>query len=355
MNVGDWLMIGGEIMRLDEMNEGPDDDILVEGFAGQRYSFFGTSGEAHHLDRAVYKMQMHPAGASFSPNGLPLVRLYARNDDGGPGYGRDSYLVFTPPADGEYAVRIRDSSGGGGPEFSYRLNLRPPRPGFQLTVSPRNPNIPSGGTIPLTVTALRVDAFEGPIEVAVENLPKGLRASAARIAAGQNTTTVLLTAEAGAEFANAAPLVVAGTGGGVKRYADSDDHLKLISVARAPDIVMTSKTRVVEVEPGTTGEVTVVIVRQNGFAGRVPVEVRNLPPRVKVSDVGLNGVLINEDEDRRTFRIEALDVALPLEQTIYVGGRVETRSESPVYAAPQPILLRIRQSHQADKQARNGF
>jgi hypothetical protein len=344
INVGDWLMMGGEIMRLEELNEGPDDDVDVEGFAGQRYSFFGTSGEAHHIDRAVYKVQMHPAGASFSPNGLPLVRLHARNDDGGPMYGSDSYFEFTPPADGEYVVAIRDAAGSGGPNFSYSLAVRPPRPDFQVSVSPRNPNIPAGSSIPLTITAFRTDRFDGPIHVGLENLPKGITATRGVIAPGQTSTTVLLTADADASLTSAVPLTVAASAGETKRYADPNDQLKLISIAKQADLTITSDTRVVEVEPGRTGEVTVAIRRNNGFRGRVPIEVRNLPPRVKVSDVGLNGVLINEDEDRRTFKIEALNVALPIEQTIYVGGRIETRSENPVYAAPTAILLRIKPS-----------
>ena len=69
----------------------------------------------------------------------------------------------------------------------------------------------------------------------------------------------------------------------------------------------------------------------------------NLPPRVKVIDVGLNGVLITEQETRRSFTIEALPTAEPIEQMVYVGGVVETRSNLPsTYAAPQPILLRVK-------------
>jgi hypothetical protein len=73
------------------------------------------------------------------------------------------------------------------------------------------------------------------------------------------------------------------------------------------------------------------------------VEVRNLPPRVRVLDVGLNGVLINENEKQRSFKIEALPSAQPIEQWIYVSGRIETRSPlATSYAASQPILLRIK-------------
>jgi hypothetical protein len=71
--------------------------------------------------------------------------------------------------------------------------------------------------------------------------------------------------------------------------------------------------------------------------------VRNLPPRVFVNDVGLNGVLLNEDEDRRTFTLHALANAEPVEQLIYISGMIETRSnQQNSYAAPTPILLRVK-------------
>ena len=85
------------------------------------------------------------------------------------------------------------------------------------------------------------------------------------------------------------------------------------------------------------------ISRHGDFRGRVPVEVRNLPPRVRVLDVGLNGVLITEDESRRSFTIEALPSAEPVDQLIYVSGTVETRSGQPSsYAAPEAIHLNVK-------------
>jgi hypothetical protein len=106
---------------------------------------------------------------------------------------------------------------------------------------------------------------------------------------------------------------------------------------------MTAETREVSIEPGGKAEITVSIARQGDFRGRVPVEVRNLPPRVRVLDVGLNGVLLNEDESRRSFTIEALPNAEPVDQLIYVSGEIETRSgQQSSYAAPQPIRLRIK-------------
>ncbi|HYI95725.1 MAG TPA: hypothetical protein VEX68_19440 [Bryobacteraceae bacterium] len=341
--VGDYMMAGNEIVRILEMPRSPDDDTIFENFGGQRISYLGTSGEAHHLEQAIHKVQIHPAGAQFTRNGLPLVRPQAHNDDGGPGFGKDSKLDFTAPADGEYMVRIRDVRGAGSEEHSYRLNIRPPRGDFKLAVTPKNPNIPAGGSVPVTVMALRLDGLDAPIDVTVEDLPAGLQATKAVIQPGQASTTVLLSASADAQLETATPLKVAGRAGSVTRYANPEDRLKFIALMPKPDVVMVSETKEIVLQPGGTAEVAVSITRQNGFAGRVPVEIRNLPPRVRVLDVGLNGVLINEDETKRTFTIEALDSASPVEQEIFVAAKVETRSPLETsFAAPQSIRLKVK-------------
>jgi hypothetical protein len=109
-----------------------------------------------------------------------------------------------------------------------------------------------------------------------------------------------------------------------------------------PDIVMTAEAKEVTLEPGGTAEVEVAIQRNNDFGGRVPVDVRNLPPGVRVLDVGLNGVLINETESRRKFVLAALPDAQPIEQAIVVAGDIETRADGQQnsYAA-EPIVLKV--------------
>jgi hypothetical protein len=353
LNVGDHVMIGNEILRVEEVPDGPDEDMVVESFGGTRKAILGTSSEAHGIDRAMYKVQIHPPGSQFSPNGLPLARIYYRNDDGGPGFGKDSFLDFTAPADGDYFVRIRDVRGLGeskaGENFAYRLHIREPRPDFRLSVNPRNPNVPLGGTIPLTVTALRTEGFDGPIEVSVSGLTPGISASKGTIAPASDSCTILLTAASDTDASQAIAYSVTGRatigGKAVAHQSNPDDRLKLISLVPKPDILMHAETKVVELEAGQTAEVKVHITRQNGFAGRVPVEVRDLPSRVRVTDSGLNGVLITEDESERSFKIWALPNAKPMEGYFYVSGRIETRSpQQNSYAATEPILVRVKPS-----------
>ncbi|MEZ5400114.1 MAG: hypothetical protein R2729_10640 [Bryobacteraceae bacterium] len=352
LETGDYILAGNEICRIAEVPDGPDEDTLVESFGGQRVSWFGTSGEAHGIDQPVYKVRMHPAGAAFSPNGLPQKRLYYSNDDGGPGYGKDSYLEFAAPADGSYFARVADVRGLGGDGFAYRLHAREPRPDFRLTANPRNLNVPRGGVIPVTITADRREGYEGPIEVGVDGtLPAGVTATTNTIPAGQVSATILVSAAANAELADAARFAVAGTARigetTVKRrvntIAGESDTLQLIALAPPADVELHAVTKVVEIEPGQTGEITLRLRRRNGFAGRVPIQVADLPDRVRVADSGLNGVMVNEDETERSFRILALPNAAPVEGRVYVSGVVETRSgQQNSQTAPESIVVRVK-------------
>src|SRR5436305_7614125 len=109
-----------------------------------------------------------PPGTTFPPNGMPVVTLTYRNDDGGPGYGKDSRLRFDPPASGEYRVRVSDARGQGGPNHAYRVTVRPPRPDFSVSVNPTAPSVWKGGALPMTVTADRREGFDGQSHLGVE-------------------------------------------------------------------------------------------------------------------------------------------------------------------------------------------
>jgi len=58
LGVGDYLMIGAEIIQVEAMPRGPDDDFFFNGFGGQRLAYFDTTSEAHAIDQAVYKVQV---------------------------------------------------------------------------------------------------------------------------------------------------------------------------------------------------------------------------------------------------------------------------------------------------------
>ena len=320
--VGDYMMVGSEIVRVAITPHGPDEDTFFESFNGQRISYFDTSGEGHASDSPIYKIQILPPGSNPPPNGLPLVHLMYRNDDGGPGYGKDSLLHFTAPRDGDYIVRLSDVRGRKGAELTYRLSIRPPRPDYSLALKMPVANVPAGGRVPVTVVATRIEGYNQPIHLSIEGLPAGLHATDATIPPGEFSGTLVLSADPDAKLDGAVPLVVKDDHG---REASPRDRLRLIALTTPSDIAMISKTREIRLKPGSKAEITVDIERHGGYAGRVPVEVRDLPDEIVVANVGLNGVLINETENTRTFTIQALENAKPVSQTIVVSGRIETR------------------------------
>src|SRR5579883_3098593 len=295
----DYLLVGNELIRIWELPKNPDDDCHFWTQSGRRRGYLGTTPAFHPMGQPMYKVSIHPPGTTFPPNGLPIVTLYYRNDDGGGDFGKDSRLVFDPPADGEYQVRIGDARGQGSSRHSYQLTIRPPRPDFNISFSPTTPSVNKGGAVSINVRADRRDEFDGPIEVRLENLPPGFFAPPTTIPAHENSTNVALYAEASATVPAKAPAlkliaraiidnkpVVRETTGGLPKLTEPGD------------IVTTTEQSDVTVKPGSEVRLTVKVERRNGFKGRIPLEVKGLPHGVRVLDIGLNGILITPRQQR---------------------------------------------------------
>lgn len=89
----------------------------------------------------------------------------------------DSWFRVVLPADGFYFAHIGDVQHQGGAAFGYRLRLSPPQPGFELRVVPSSVNTRPGGSVPISVYALRKDGFSGDIHLELKDSPQGFRLS----------------------------------------------------------------------------------------------------------------------------------------------------------------------------------
>jgi len=159
-----------------------------------------------------------PAGEE---NG-PTVKFLAESDDiqmnslalpgGFDTLSRDSDLLFTAPEDGTYRLTVSSHLSHSGALSTYRLGIRPPRPGFDLiAVADRNwqegrnavpgvPRINAGGTMSIRVLALRRDGFAGPVELAVRSpLPPGVIAPPVSIWEGNDEGYLVITAASKAQ------------------------------------------------------------------------------------------------------------------------------------------------------------
>jgi hypothetical protein len=96
--------------------------------------------------------------------GLPLLTHHA-----------DSQIWTVLPGMGKYYLRVADSQRKGGPDFVYRLQIRPPRPDFELRVTPSSIIARPGMSVPITVHALRKEEFTEDIALTLDKPPAGYK------------------------------------------------------------------------------------------------------------------------------------------------------------------------------------
>ena len=112
----------------------------------------------------------------------------------------------------------------------------------------------------------------------------------------------------------------------------------LPKVVEPGDLTATAEQSEVTVQPGKEVRLTVKIDRRNGFKGRVPLDVRGLPHGVRVLDIGLNGILITEQESSRTFAIYAEPWVQPTTHPFVVLAKSEKKNTE---HAAKSVLLKV--------------
>ncbi len=93
----------------------------------------------------------------------------------------EAKTIVSLQAPGEYTIQIRDiTSDGSGPDFLYRVLVRPQIPHVgSVEVVEDHINLEAGSSKPLTVLIDREEGFSGYVTVEVEGLPAGVTAVAA--------------------------------------------------------------------------------------------------------------------------------------------------------------------------------
>jgi hypothetical protein len=132
----------------------------------------------------------------MTPKGMVL----ASNDDTN---GKDAAILFTPPADGDYIVRVRDLNSKGGPTAVYYLEADWATPDFSLKVDCDKAMIGPGSRTAWFVQLNRINGFTGPVRLDVKGLPKGVTVNPLTIPANMKEGCLVVSA------ADDATLVVA--------------------------------------------------------------------------------------------------------------------------------------------------
>ncbi len=316
-----------------------------------------------------YDSRMDPTIDIVDADGRTVVT----NDDG-PGIGKDSQLDWTCPADGEFTLRITDLHSRGGPDFVYSIAATPGRPDFLLQCDDDKALIGPGSGYAMYVIATRRNGFDGDIRLTVENLPPGVTATADRIPAGMTQACVVLRAaeDAKPDFrairirGAGAVTLPDGTSETVERTATPMQEIYMPGGGRTPfavnthvasvtgpsDVLLKLSANRVTLDPGGTVTINVDVVRQNGYAKNVVLDVYlrhlgrkygdPLPPGVSL-DENASKTLLGPQENKGTIVLKAAADAKPIENLpIAVLGQVSINFVVKVSHASEPVFLTVR-------------
>jgi len=173
---------------------------------GESDWFKFKASKSQPLDITVYARKLRSPIDTvievFDASGKSL----ASNDDAS---GADSYLKFTPPADGEFFLKIRDQLGQGGPDFVYRVEIGPVTPSLTMNIPQvaRNDSqtrqyivVPKGNRFASMFAVKRKD-FSGDLKLQLDGLPPGITVHADTIPAKLDMVPVVFEATDNAEIA----------------------------------------------------------------------------------------------------------------------------------------------------------
>lgn len=360
MDVNDYLYANGEVVKFWMYPRGPDSGFISFPGDGKRWGYFDTTPLAHALGEPCYIVKPHPPGTKLIPNGLPVFTLHYENDDEAQRkLGADSKLYFTAPEDGDYLVRIRDVRGFEGEDYGYRLILRPRRPDFRVSVDGEGLKVSPGSAREFRVVADRLDRFEGPITVNITGLPPGFQVSnPIVIGEGQQDAFGVLWTDADAPTPTPQNQMVTIALGKAEINGQEISHpgkgLGKIELGEAPKLtakIVAAEKGVRPLPAADEGPLEFVIhpgetimlkveVNRSPFKGEVSFgkekSGRNLPHGVYVDNIGLNGLLLLDEQNEREFYITAAPW-VP-EQTRFF--HLET-NDGGKHATP-PVLLHVR-------------
>jgi WD40 repeat protein len=353
MKLNEYLFMGGEVVKLYLAPRGPDSGFGFYPHDGSRRGYFDTTPMSHAVNEPCYSVVPVEPGDTIVPNGLPVFPIYYENDDDGlRQWGSDSRLNFTAPADGQFLVRVTDVRGFQGENFKYTLTARPSRPSFEVTLAGANPAINLGSGKEFSVTANRLDNFDGEIRVDIKNLPAGFGVTSPLIipaghTIARGTLNSLLTAKAPTAEQSKAIEVTATAQFNDQAVTKPVNNFGEIKLGDKPKIfvqVLPMETPAgpttadpnaiptpyeITIQPGQTITARVRIER-NGYEGRVQFEAinQNLPHGVIIDNVGLNGLMIVEGTTERVFYLTAADWVPDQTRTFYLKSQEEGNQTS---------------------------
>lgn len=304
----------------------------------------------------------------FDINGKQL----ATGDDGH--FTKDAKLFFQAPEEGTYAVAVRDLNGRSGDRFQYQLSAEPSGPDFEIHGEYYYGMLAPGGQAIWFVKLKRLNGFDGPVEMDVEGLPKGVSFTPVTIPPGMSHCGLIFTAAQDAPI-NASLVRVSGraklprAGGqildvvrhanvtaeirraGASRFWRAPIKTQLLGVTKPLDLTkVTASPAELTLRRGSKAEITVRIERSSEYTDQVLLDMafsffstkfgEQLPPGVTISSA--SDTKLTGDDLEATIVLEATPTALTVDRLpITALARVPITYSIMTNYASNPIYLSI--------------
>jgi hypothetical protein len=303
----------------------------------------------------------------MTPKGVVL----ASNDTT---HGLEASLVFTPAADGDHVLRIRDLNSKGSESSIYYIEADWAMPDFTLRCDPDKAMIGPGSSTSWYVHVNRLNGFAGPVRVEIKGLPKAISASALTIPPTMTQGVIVLTAAPDAAL-TAANVEILGTanvkmpdgkeetltrgvtanqeiylpGGGRGKF---DVNLQTVAVSAPSDILKVEvSTANITLKPGEEVKIDVTIQRRADYDKSISLDVllqhlgsvmgNPLPPGVTIVP-GKSKTLLGAGS-KGYITLKAAANAEPIENVpICVLCNVSVNFVVKVHYASVPIMLSVK-------------
>ena len=264
------------------------------------------------------------------------------NDDAS---GTDAIIRFSAPETGNYGISVRDLNNGGSGDYPYRLTIRPLNPRFQVNVSTDNPRISRGGTFVMTVSAARIDGFNGGLKFYSPDLPKGFVVSPTILYPTQNQALLTITAPDDAELGlHTFSIVGVGSIGDRRIEVAATPKEILLTVMEAPPFTLEVADIDINVVHNKTTNFHVIAHRREGFNDAIALNVAGIPGRVSggkaTIPAGKNSAKISLRAGTVERREQFSVVPIPGTSYVAVTGSANINRENYTEATPAiPITI----------------
>jgi len=339
------------------------------------FIFQGTKGKAIRFEVKARRFgtELNSTLDSFIDVMTPKGQMLVSNDDIVGSNVKDSGVLFTPMADGDYVVRIRDLHSRGGPSFVYYLEADWAVPDFSVRCDGDKAMIGPGSSTAWYVKLDRRNGFTGPVKIEVKGLPPAVTVSPLTIPSTMSEGVIVLTAAAGAglDVANVQMVdtgyhktadgkeetlvrpvqvwqEIYSPGGGRARF---EVGMQTVGITEQSDILKVEVTpQKIVLKPGEEVKIAVKIQRRPDYDKAVSLNVmlahlgqvfgNPLPPGVTV-DGGKSKTLLGAGNEGHIV-LKAAPNAAPVEEVpISVLAHVSVNFVVKVSYSSAPILVTI--------------